>query len=78
MSRSQAWRTLKAAGESVGLQNIGTHSLRKTCGYHAYKKSGGDIGLVQKLLNHSVVKITLKYIGIDREKMDNVYMELNL
>jgi len=78
LSRSQAWRTLRAAGESVGLHNIGTHSLRKTFGYHAYRKSGSDIGLVQKLLNHSSGKITLRYIGIDREKMDNMYMELNL
>ena len=78
LSRSQAWRTLRAAGKSVGLQNIGTHSLRKTFGYHVYNKSGGDIGLVQKLLNHSISKNTLQYIGIDREMMDNVYMELNL
>ena len=78
LSRSQAWRTLKAAGESVGLENIGTHSLRKTFGYHAYEKSGRDIGLVQKLLNHSAGRITLRYIGIDKERMDNAYMELNL
>ena len=78
LSRSQAWRVLKAAGKSVGLQNIGTHSLRKTFGYHVYIKSGRDIGVVQRLLNHSVPKITLKYIGIDKEKMDNMYKELNL
>jgi len=78
LSRSQAWRVLKAAGKAVGLSNIGTHSLRKTFGYHAYRKSGNDLGLVQKLLNHSVSKITLKYIGVDRENMDNMYMELNL
>ena len=78
LSRSQAWRVLKAAGGAVGLPNIGTHSLRKTFGYHAYRKSGQDLGLVQKLLNHSVGKITLKYIGIDREMMENMYLELNL
>ncbi|MCL2010240.1 MAG: tyrosine-type recombinase/integrase, partial [Synergistaceae bacterium] len=78
LSRVHAWRILKAAGESVGLRNIGTHSLRKTFGYHVYNKSGGDIGLVQKLLNHSISKDTLQYIGIDREKMDNVYIGLNL
>ena len=78
LSRYQAWRVLKAAGESVGLNNIGTHSLRKTFGYHAYKKSGADIGLVQKLLNHSASRITLRYIGIDKERMDNVFLELNL
>jgi integrase len=78
LSRSQAWRILKEAGESVGLQNIGTHSLRKTFGYHVYKKSGGDLGLVQKLMNHAESKVTLRYIGIDGEKLDNTYMELNL
>jgi len=47
-------------------------------GYHAYKKSGANIGLVQKLFNHSASKITLRYIGIDREQMDNIFLELNL
>jgi integrase len=78
LSRSQAWRILKRAGESVGLKNIGTHSLRKTFGYHVYKKSGGDIGLVQKLMNHTESRVTLRYIGIDGERLDNTYMDLNL
>jgi len=78
LSRGQAWRVLKAAGKSVGLNNIGTHSLRKTFGYHVYKRKGADIGLVQKLLNHSTSGTTLRYIGIDKEEMDNVYLELNL
>jgi len=78
LSRYQVWRVLKAAGESVGLMNIGTHSLRKTFGYQVYKQSGSDIGLVQKLLNHSTSGTTLSYIGIDREDMDNICLELNL
>ncbi|MDR0649807.1 MAG: site-specific integrase [Synergistaceae bacterium] len=78
LSRWQARRILKEAGASIGLEKIGTHSLRKTFGYHVYKKTGGNIGLVQKLLNHSKSGDTLRYIGIDREAMDNVYLELNL
>jgi integrase len=78
LSRSQAWRILKAAGKSVGLENIGTHSLRKTFGYHVYKRNNGDIGLVQKLLNHSISGVTLNYIGIDRERIEKTYLELNL
>jgi integrase len=57
---------------------VGTHSPRKTFGYHVYKRTGGNIGLVQKLLNHSVTEYTLRYIGIDREQMDNIYRNLNL
>jgi integrase len=78
LSRSQAWRILKMAGETIGLGNIGTHSLRKTFGYQVYKKTAGDLGLVQKLMNHSTSKVTLRYIGIDREMIDRVYLELNL
>jgi integrase len=78
LSRWQALRILRSAGKSAGLENIGTHSLRKTFAYHVYRKTGCDIGLVQKLLNHSASEVTLRYIGIDRETMDNTYMELNL
>jgi integrase len=78
LSRWQARRVLEKAGKSVGLDGIGTHSLRKTFGYHVYKRTGGDIGLVQKLLNHSTSECTLRYIGIDKEMMDSIYLELNL
>jgi integrase len=78
ITRRRALQILKEAGEAVGLENIGTHSLRKTFGYHVYQKTGGNLGLVQKLLNHSSGADTLRYIGIDREEMDNTYLELNL
>jgi integrase len=75
--RWRARQILAEAGEAVGLERIGTHSLRKTFGYHVYQKTG-NLGLVQKLLNHSSSADTLRYIGIDREQMDNTYLELNL
>ncbi|MDR1944261.1 MAG: site-specific integrase [Synergistaceae bacterium] len=78
LSRWQARRILSSVGESVGLHKIGTHSLRKTFGYHVYQRTGGNLGLVQKLLSHSSSADTLRYIGIDREQMDNTYLELNL
>lgn len=78
LGREQVWRIFNNAGKELGLEHIGTHTLRKTFGYHIYKKSGGNLGLVQKLLNHSSSGDTLRYIGIDREQMDNAYLELNL
>ena len=51
--------------------------MRKTFGYHAYKK-GMDITVIQKLLNHSSTAVTLSYIGITRDDLDNVYLNLNL
>ena len=78
LGRQQAWRILNEAGKAVGLEKIGTHTLRKTFGYHVFQRSGGNLALVQKLLNHSSSGDTLRYIGIDREQMDAAYLELNL
>lgn len=78
ITRGQAWRILIDAGKHAGMKDsIGTHSMRKTFGYHAYKK-GMDLSLIQKLLNHSSPAITLAYIGITKEDMDSVYLNLNL
>ena len=64
ISRQQAYRIINAAARSVGIKDkIGTHTLRKTFGYHAYK-AGVDITLLQSIFNHSAPSTTLRYIGI--------------
>ncbi len=76
--REQAYRILNDAARLVGIKDkIGTHTLRKTFAYHAYK-SGHDLSMIQKLLNHSAPSVTLRYIGITQEEMDDVYLSLNL
>jgi integrase len=77
ITRIQAWRILSEAALQAGLGDVGTHTLRKTFGYHAYRRTK-DLGLVQKLLNHSSSGDTLRYIGIDQDTMDDTYMRLNL
>ena len=78
LSRVQAYRVLNDACRTAGLkESIGTHTMRKTFGYWAYKE-GMDISVIQKLLNHSSPGITLAYIGITQDDLDNVYMTLNL
>ncbi|MGL5316554.1 MAG: tyrosine-type recombinase/integrase, partial [Peptostreptococcaceae bacterium] len=54
---------------------IGSHSLRKTWGYTAYKKTK-DIAIIMKVLNHSSIEQTLKYIGIEEEEINNLYDEI--
>ena len=53
---------------------IGSHSLRKTWGYHVYNKTL-NIGLVMKVFNHSSASQTLRYIGIEQEDIDQVYRD---
>ncbi len=78
ISRVQAYRILNEAARLAGLEErIGTHTLRKTFGYHAYRM-GLDLSVIQKLMNHSSPGITLAYIGITQDDLDNVYLTLNL
>jgi len=78
ISRVQAYRILNEAARLAGIgERIGTHTLRKTFGYHAYKM-GLDLSVIQKLMNHSSPGITLAYIGITQDDLDNVYLALNL
>lgn len=78
ISRIQAWQVLNNAARTVGIKDsIGTHTLRKTFGYHAYQQ-GTDITLLQKVFNHSAPSITLRYIGITQDDIDQVYINLNL
>lgn len=77
ISRVQAWEILSNAADEVGLEHVGTHTLRKTFGYHVYKRTN-NLGLVQKLLNHRSSGETLRYIGIEQIEMDDAYLKLNL
>lgn len=78
VSRIQAYRILNEAARYIGIKEaVGTHTLRKTFAYHAYQ-NGVDITRIQKLLNHSAPSVTLAYIGITKQELDNVYITLNL
>lgn len=88
ISRQQAYRILNSAAESLGIVErdnlglivsgeIGTHTLRKTFGYHAYQ-NGTSMELLMQIFNHSSKTQTLRYIGITEEEKKNVYMQSNL
>ena len=78
LRRHQAHKIINDAARAVGIkENIGTHTLRKTFGYHAYQ-SGIDITIIQKLLNHSAPSVSLTYIGSTQDDLDDVYLNLNL
>lgn len=80
ISRVQAYRILTSAAERANLTlNFGTHTLRKTFAYHAYNGGKGcDLALLMRVLNHSSQRETLRYIGLDQEAQDDVYLAVNL
>lgn len=73
IGRIQAYRVLKEASNLVGIENLGTHSLRKTWGYWTYRMSKYNIGLIMDTFNHSSQGITLRYIGVNQDQKDELY-----
>ncbi|MED4017504.1 tyrosine-type recombinase/integrase [Sutcliffiella cohnii] len=78
ISRQQAYRIINSAAKEVGIPDkIGTHTLRKTYGYHAFNK-GIAISLLQKIFNHTSSSETLRYLGISKCKDSPVKIDVNL
>lgn len=78
MTRNTAYEIMNNACEDAQLKiNIGTHTLRKTFGYHYYKKYK-DVAMLQRIFNHSSPSTTLIYIGIVQSEIDKSYMKFNL
>lgn len=69
---------LDNACEAVGVkERFGTHGMRKTFAYWAWK-SGCSLALLMDILNHSSESMVKKYLGITQENLDKVYINLNL
>lgn len=76
--RGQAWKVITSICGQVGLGgNFGTHSLRKTWGYHA-RMQGVDLALIMHKLNHESVAYTKRYLGITDDELQAVSRRLNL
>jgi len=78
IKRGQAWKFITNISKEVGLHgNFGTHSLRKTWGYHA-RLQGVDLALIMHRLNHSSIATTKRYLGITDDELREVARRLNL
>ena len=78
LDRSGAYRLINKACEIVCPDiNVGTHTMRKTFGYHHYQKFH-DVVLLQRIFNHSAPHITLRYIGITQDQINDSYKNFNL
>jgi len=53
--------------------NYGSHSLRKTWGYHQRVTFKEDIPTLMEIFNHSTQKQTLEYLCIQPEEIKNIY-----
>lgn len=77
ITRVRAYQILNGAARKIGLNEIGTHSLRKSFGYHFYQRTR-DIATLQMIFNHSHPSITLRYIGITQDLIDEAVDQFSL
>lgn len=63
---TQYYKVMAKVGDLLGIDYLGTHTMRKTGAYKVYTQTGHNIGLVMDLLNHSSEKMTLAYLGLDQ------------
>jgi integrase len=77
ITRGMAYIILNQVAREFEIEAIGTHSLRKTFGYHFYKQNK-DVAVLQEIFNHADPKVTLRYIGINQDTIDNLMKKFSI
>ena len=72
ITEKQFYKTMSKTGDLLGINYLGTHTMRKTGAYRVYTQSNYNIGLVMNLLNHSSEAMTLTYLGLDQASTENM------
>lgn len=76
--RTQAYAVIRRACSDSGIEGkISCHSLRKTFGYHAWKRNVPEV-MLMNIFNHSSFAITRCYLGIEQDDKDEVFRKMNL
>lgn len=82
ITEKSVWKIIVDTAAKAGIEhNVGTHSLRKTFGYHVWHNAEDKekaLVMLMVIFNHSSVAITKKYIGIMSEEIEDVFNGLNL
>lgn len=77
ISRIQAYRLIRAAAIAADIRgHIACHSLRKTFGYHAWKK-GVPVAVIMDIYNHTSYNVTRRYLGVCQDDRDKAYINMS-
>lgn len=82
VTEKSLWKIIVEATNEAGIEkNVGSHTLRKTFGYHIWHNAEDKekaLVMLMAIFNHSSVAITKKYIGLLDEEIEEVFNNLNL
>lgn len=78
MNRSGVSRAFKEIGDLASISvRLGTHSMRKTFGYKLHS-TGKSIEFICSVFGHSSPSVTMRYIGIVKQEIEDVYTECEI
>lgn len=61
---------LQKIAKIIDIYGMSTHSFRKTYAHLQYINSNCNVELVRKLLNHSSISVTQRYLGITDDEVN--------
>lgn len=77
ITRTRAYNIIHNGSLDALGYGIACHSLRKTFGYHAWKK-GIPPAMLMDIYNHSNYAVTKRYLGITQDDRDSVFKSVKL
>ncbi|MPQ38052.1 tyrosine-type recombinase/integrase [Lactobacillus plantarum] len=77
ITEKQFYKVMSKVGDLLGIDYLGTHTMRKTGAYRVYTQSNYNIGLVMHLLNHSSEAMTLAYLGLDQASQETMLDQID-
>jgi len=77
LTEKQFYKIMAKTGDLLGINYLGTHTMRKTGAYRVYVQSNYNIGLVMHLLNHSSEAMTLAYLGLDQASTETMLDQID-
>lgn len=77
ITEKQFYKIMSKVGNLLGINYLGTHTMRKTGAYRVYTQSNYNIGLVMHLLNHSSEAMTLAYLGLDQASQETMLDQID-
>ena len=66
------YQLYQKVANNLNRKDIGTHTVRKTFGYHYYR-STKDIATLMEIFNHTSQQITKRYIGISEKEISETF-----
>lgn len=70
ITEKQFYKITRKVDALLGINYLGTHTIRKTGTYRVHTQAHHNIDLVMHLLNHSSEAMALTYLGLDQANQE--------